>query len=158
MAGRVVFTHRDKQIFLDLISPRIEKLESKASGVRTIVEKQTAWREIMEGFNATSATPVDNIRQLKNLWKNLKTKAKKDNSADKKNRKKTGGGTATAMGTISQTICDLLPNQINAAIEDPVDDDADAEDEDDGVTASIQREDGDPHEAAEVDLDIRRVR
>ena len=70
MAGRVVVIHRDKHFFLfHPPPPHIEEMESKANGARAIVGKQNAWREIMEGFNETSATPVDNIRQLKNLWK-----------------------------------------------------------------------------------------
>ncbi|ELU17162.1 hypothetical protein CAPTEDRAFT_215421 [Capitella teleta] len=68
----------------------------------------------------------------------MKIKAKKDSAKEKKERKKTGGRTAVVMGTMSQTIANLLPQQMNPGIADAseVSADEDGAGEPEGATAS----------------------
>ncbi|MEE4247856.1 MAG: hypothetical protein V2I33_20865 [Kangiellaceae bacterium] len=128
---------------LDIIKPLIDKLESKETGTRATLAKQEARRNVLKSFRAKSKTPVKSVVQLKNDWKNVKIKAKKDSAKEKKERKKTEGGTAVVMGTMSQTIANLLPQQMDPAIADSLDCDAsevsaeeDGAGETEGATAS----------------------
>jgi len=118
MAKRMILTVQEKQKLLDIIAPHIQRLESKESGVGATMAKQAAWRTVLAEFRASCSTPVASVTQLKGIWKNLKIKAKKDVAQDRKEKKKTGGGAGFAMGSMSRMIADLLPQQMNPAIEE----------------------------------------
>ncbi|ELU18325.1 hypothetical protein CAPTEDRAFT_198277 [Capitella teleta] len=121
---RTIFTAADKQKLLDIITPLIDKLESKETGTRATLAKQETWGMFKSHFEL----------KLKNVCKNMKIKAKKDSTKEKKERKKTGGGTAVVMGTMSQTIANLLPQQMDPAVADSLDCDAsEASAEEDGA-------------------------
>ena len=135
MATRTTFPPTEKQKLMDIIMPLINRIESKETGTRATLAKQAAWRTVLEEFRAVSAVPVKSVTQIKSIWKNLKIKAKKDAATERKERKKTGGGTTVPMGTLSRMIVDLLPEQMNAAIEAPLDCDESSDGEENAVVA-----------------------
>lgn len=57
-----------------------------------------------------------NEKQLRDLWRNLKTRAKSDVAAVRRSLFKTGGGTddSAPVSVFSEKVCSILPQQIQS--------------------------------------------
>ena len=122
------FDEEDRNRLLDLIetSGKKEVLESKLKDSATLRKKREMWKEIVTGFNATCQRRR-NEKQLQELWCNIRKKAKKDHSAQRRSFFRTGGGPsdATIMDDISPRAAVLLGS---STIMEPLSDISDDDD------------------------------
>ena len=66
-------------------------------------------------FSSEPSVNVHYVKQLKALWKNMKSKAKKDVAHDKKKRRKTGEGPQNVISDeMSNRISALIPHQVHS--------------------------------------------
>ena len=127
MAARTMFTSRDRQLLIDLITPHIQAIEGKASNAKAVVACETS---CMERCLSEFSGIFHHSHPLSYSGHNSVEEYEGESKKGPRNRKegeeeaRQGGGNPTTMGTISQVICDILPQEMEAAISDPVDCDA----------------------------------
>ena len=108
---------------MELIEAEKEIIESKKNDGPSI-KKEQAWNKITCQFNSRNGVTERTQKQLKDAWKNIKMKAKKEFAEQKKEYRKTGGGKVDDhLSDISQKVISLLPQQINS-LHNPFDTDA----------------------------------
>ena len=115
MAKRMILTVQEKQKLLDIIAPHIQRLESKESGVGATMAKQAAWRTVLIGgvscflFHPSriSDSTEGHLEEPQNQSKERRRPGQK--------REKENGRRRQSM---SRMIADLLPQQMNPAIEE----------------------------------------
>lgn len=75
-------------------------------------KKKESWDKICKMFNAHHSVNNRSLKQLKDLWKNLKMKAKQSKAQEKRERKKTGGGPPVIdQDPISDKVSAILPSE-----------------------------------------------
>lgn len=70
------FLPAEKNNLIDLVVKHFEIIESKKTDFISIKAKNGEWAKIAREFNATSSFMEREWQVLKNLWENLKKKAK----------------------------------------------------------------------------------
>ena len=74
----------EKTTLLELVATHKDIIENKKTNKKTTIQKQNAWAQIENDFNALIVeTPKRTKEQLKQLYESLKHFAKKENSAIK---------------------------------------------------------------------------
>ena len=90
-------------------------IESKKNNGKIVEKKKRIWDEMHKDFSSAPGVNVRSVKQLKALWKNMKSKAKKDVAHDKKERRKTGGGPQNVISDeMSNRISVLIPHQMHS--------------------------------------------
>ena len=85
------FNNFAKQLLIDLVKQN-KIIENKKTDACTSNSKKKAWVKLAEEFNLNCGNigSKRDSEQLKKLWKNLKAKAKHDESLRKRELRKTG--------------------------------------------------------------------
>ena len=122
--GRTLFNAQEKGDFIEIFRPYVDLIECRKTDAKLTKKKEHAWHEISHKYNARFNGSHRTTEQLKNLWKNLKAKAKQDVIKQKKETKKTGGGVAPSMDAVSAVIVEMLPQQMHS-LQNPFDCDED---------------------------------
>ena len=78
----------EKNVLFEIVEKHISIIESKKNYAKIIEKKNKMWTEIYTEFNAVQGTYTRTEKQIRLLWKNMKAKAKKDASNEKKQVKK----------------------------------------------------------------------
>ena len=73
-AKRMVFTDREKEILINLVSTDIRILEDKKNDAKAIATKQQAWKKLSEKFNSHCDVRPCTFQQLKKCWMNIKSR------------------------------------------------------------------------------------
>ena len=75
------FNSSEKRILVQLVDPYKDVVDSKRNDVTTVKEKENIWNHVTRLFNAkfTDQKPRE-PRNLQRLWKNIKSKAKAQNT------------------------------------------------------------------------------
>ncbi|KAK6490692.1 hypothetical protein HHUSO_G5309 [Huso huso] len=90
-------------------------IENKKTDNITLARKESTWAKISAEFNFHSGVNCREQKQLKLLYKNLKAKAKKDVSREKREQHMTGCGLPpTAIDSISKIFAQFLPQQFDS--------------------------------------------
>ena len=92
MAPNYIF--REQQILLDLIK-EYPAVECKQTDRESHAKKLKGWETITDEFNSYSTECKRSTKNLQNLWKNMKARAKDDYAASKRESRGTGGGPLT---------------------------------------------------------------
>ena len=79
-------------MLLQLIEKERTVIELRQNTAKILQDKKNAWDRIATNFNSQKGIEAADVKTLKKVWDNLKTKAKKDVSKGKKERRLTGGG------------------------------------------------------------------
>ena len=77
MASKSAYTELEKDLLLSLVEERINIIENKKNCGASLEIKKKCWQEVVTKFNSHENVNERNMTQLKNLWRNLKTRAKK---------------------------------------------------------------------------------
>ncbi|XP_066597116.1 uncharacterized protein [Prorops nasuta] len=104
--SRIPFTIQEKELICDLVDRFKDILLNKATDGSSIKKKDEAWKNICAMFNNneySTRTP----QQIKKCWENLIQRKRKQNTAQKAHRLKTGGGSPF------REIEDPLLNKVN---------------------------------------------
>ena len=81
----------EKQVLVQLVQK--EKIvECRENTSKVWKQKKLAWERITKGFNEQNGMIPTDMKHLKKMWDNLKSKTKKDAAKEKKERNRTGGG------------------------------------------------------------------
>ena|SRR5258705_13615928 len=87
MSGsRVVFTELEKTTLLELVRAKKAILECKKTDSVSKGKKSKAWEDISREFTAQLGVCPRTALQLKNLWKNMQARAKKEQSRERQER------------------------------------------------------------------------
>lgn len=115
----------DKAKFLDLMKTHVKILKCKKHLNNAINKKRMAWENIESDYNADAAAQ-ESQTQLKFLWKDLKSKAKKSVSKQKSDMVKTRGGKKEPnLDENTQTVADLIQQVFESFFNVRDDDDED---------------------------------
>lgn len=72
------YTDQERRILVQLVLDRIDIIEQNMKDQYTLECKQKAWTEVVQRFNAdVRCNHQRDIRQIKKLWDNIKTRAKR---------------------------------------------------------------------------------
>ncbi|KAK8400995.1 hypothetical protein O3P69_002642 [Scylla paramamosain] len=82
----------ERILLLDLINERRAVLLSKATDAHIILVKARVWEEITNSLAASDLGPQRTVKQIKKIWENMRSRAKKFVSDQKKKLCRTGGG------------------------------------------------------------------
>ena len=77
------FTSSDSLLLCDILKKYKHVIENKKTDGANLVQKQKAWQNVMEEYNAATDGHQRTIESLQQNYKNLKKKAKK-NASDAK--------------------------------------------------------------------------
>lgn len=86
------FTDFEKNLLVQLMDNYKKIIECKKTDCVTAAAKNKAWEKLCQAFNAESTNATRNIGQLQVLWKNFKSRAKKESAYVRRERFQTGGG------------------------------------------------------------------
>ena len=85
------YTLADQEVLLALIEEH-RVVESKRTDRDSRGKKAREWEAITIAFNSCSVLHKRTTKNLQDLWKNMKARAKSDSVAEKREMRKTGGG------------------------------------------------------------------
>lgn len=108
------FSDVDKLLLISIINDNnlIDSLIIKNNNATSIKKRESAWQSIVQQFNA-QAKIHRSEKQLVVLWRDLKAKGKRAYAEQKRERVKTGGGSAAVVADpISNAVIDILPSSI----------------------------------------------
>ena len=71
---RIIFSEREKEILINLISPRIQVLESKNNDIASLKKKQKEWNKLTEAYNSNVEVRHCEPKQLRKCWLNIKAR------------------------------------------------------------------------------------
>ncbi len=121
------FTELEKEVLTDILRTdgRRDIIEDKRNNGKMILIKENAWDEVVRLFNASHGVNSRTKKQLKDAWKNMKSRTKAKFAEMKRDTRATGGGSAQATGfdAISEKVMGMVPEQIHS-LRNPFDDDA----------------------------------
>ncbi|KAK9709252.1 Myb/SANT-like DNA-binding domain [Popillia japonica] len=86
------FTETDRELLMTIVAQYFDSIENKKTDGATIKQKNQAWEQVAETFNAATVNGGRTWQQLKNSYHNIKRKLKKENADEKVEIYKTGGG------------------------------------------------------------------
>ncbi|GAB1601177.1 putative uncharacterized protein DDB_G0282133 [Argonauta hians] len=72
------FTHHEKEILLSLMQTYRHVVEDKRTDGIMVKEKNAAWIELTNKYNAQNEVWTRSVKQLRQCWKNLKSRARID--------------------------------------------------------------------------------
>ncbi|XP_064644512.1 uncharacterized protein LOC135498224 [Lineus longissimus] len=120
------FTPDQRRALIELLRAHEDIVEDKRTDVQANKRKQAAWEKIAGEMNALfPERPPCASKDLKDLWRRMKIKAKAVAREKKIDLGKTGGGTAT-VGEVDDeilAILNIIPGDLQQ-LHNPVDDDA----------------------------------
>ncbi|XP_064635804.1 myb/SANT-like DNA-binding domain-containing protein 3 [Lineus longissimus] len=85
-------TDVERQLLLQLVESEKGIIEQRENSSKVWRQKETAWETILKRYNSQKNVSKLDIKAIKKMWDNMKAKAKKDVSKEKKARHRTGGG------------------------------------------------------------------
>ena len=77
------FLSVEKEVLIELLQTHKYIIESKRNDSTMIAKKERAWKKIADEFHSRIGVHYRDARQLKGLWKNLKTKARLQSAREK---------------------------------------------------------------------------
>ncbi|KAK3860107.1 hypothetical protein Pcinc_033823 [Petrolisthes cinctipes] len=83
---------KERLLLLDLINQRRDVILSRATDARMIPVKTQAWEQVTNSLASSVMGPTRTVKQVKKLWENMRSRAKKFESDQKKKFYRTGGG------------------------------------------------------------------
>ena len=86
--AKINFTQLEKETLVELIEERRSIVEGKKNDVTSIKRKEEAWEIITVNFNSRVGVNKRSDKQLRGLWKNLKSQTRKDVASDRRERVK----------------------------------------------------------------------
>ncbi len=121
------FTEIEKETLTDILNcnGRKEIIEDKHNNGKMIIKKENTWDEVVSAFNSCHGVNIRTKKQLKDAWKNMKSRLKAQAAAVKRDVRATGGGSSqtTGLDPISEKVLAMVPEQIYS-LHNPYDDDA----------------------------------
>ncbi|CAH2100755.1 unnamed protein product [Euphydryas editha] len=105
MAAKHIFTQMKKKVFLDVLKSYATITENKNTDDSTLREKNVAWDNIAREYNASSHV---SIKQLRQLWMNLKQRQWKALTKEQ-HRMATGGGPSTSPAATDLDVAQIDP-------------------------------------------------
>ncbi|XP_045123042.1 myb/SANT-like DNA-binding domain-containing protein 3 [Portunus trituberculatus] len=81
----------ERLLLVDLIRENRAVLLSRATDARSIPLKARTWEKVAKSLAASGLGPQRTVKQAKKIWENMRSRAKKFASDEKKNLLKTGG-------------------------------------------------------------------
>lgn len=124
MACRNYFSELDKSVLTELVNQHKDILESKKNDFRCIKKKNDMWKVLTEEFNSQNGVSKRDQKQLKKCWDNIKSRAKKTLSKERRETKLTGGGNQPPQADESaRAVASIIPSQIES-LDNRYDDDA----------------------------------
>ena len=132
------FSQLEKHTLVDLIGPKKDIIESKASDANMVYKKNSAWENLMEEFNSRYGVIERITPQLKSLWKNMKAKCKSAIVKENQERMKTGGVVAEGcVDEVCTAVRQIIQHQtITCKIE--IDDEAEFHGDMDNITVLVR--------------------
>ncbi|KAK4885753.1 hypothetical protein RN001_002024 [Aquatica leii] len=131
------YSEFEKTLLLDIVKEYQHLVENKCTDAVSAKSKNDTWEEISYKFNASSTSGPRTAEQIKNSYRNLKQKVKKEIAAsnkenylclkeqkanDKKELYKTGGGVFTPqLSNVGARVLAMVENQIKP-LPNPYDD------------------------------------
>ena len=88
-----MFSELETRLLATLLIKVKSVLDVKQNASKANRAKSQAWDRIVATFNTQKGIQAADVKTLKKVWDNLKTKAKKDVRKEKKGRRQTCGGT-----------------------------------------------------------------
>ncbi|CAN8014713.1 unnamed protein product, partial [Ixodes persulcatus] len=88
---KVFFSENEKFLLAELV-PRYPVIENRCTNKSPTEARAKAWELLTIEYNSNHGVRARDSKQLKKCWNNLKTKWKKEVSADNRDRIATGGG------------------------------------------------------------------
>ncbi|XP_064645929.1 myb/SANT-like DNA-binding domain-containing protein 3 [Lineus longissimus] len=85
-------TDVERQLLLQLVESEKGIIEQRENSSKVWRKKETAWETILKRYNSQKNVSKLDMKAIKKMWDNMKAKAKKDVSKEKKARHRTGGG------------------------------------------------------------------
>ncbi|KAK3871821.1 hypothetical protein Pcinc_023052 [Petrolisthes cinctipes] len=82
----------ERLLLLDLITQRRDVILSRATDARMIPVKAQAWEQVTNSLASSGMGPTRTVKQVKKIWENMRSRAKKFVSDQKKKFYRTGGG------------------------------------------------------------------
>ena len=87
------FTEEENLLLAEIVASKKSILENKKSGAITNKQKEKAWVDLAQEFNALNSRNLNRSAEiLRNKWRNIKKTSTKNYSNNKKSFKNTGGG------------------------------------------------------------------
>lgn len=105
------FTVPEKEMVVRILDQYSYIVENKATDGKTCKEKELAWLDIANSFNATTTGVKRTPSQLQNLWRSLKQKTKKGIAA-RRQLIAVGHTPHPPMDELTQKIFSIIPGQI----------------------------------------------
>ncbi|KAJ8665604.1 hypothetical protein QAD02_007266 [Eretmocerus hayati] len=84
------FTPSEEATFVSLLPDFKKYIECKQTDAKSREEKNRGWENLVEAFNSITTGIPRTEENLRNLWDELKKKARKADKTDKKETAKTG--------------------------------------------------------------------
>ena len=72
------FTHHEKQVLLSLMQEYRHIVEDRHTDGVTVREKNSAWIDLTNKYNAENDVSARSVKQLRQCWKNLKSRSRVD--------------------------------------------------------------------------------
>lgn len=109
------FVASEKTLLLDLLV-NYPVITSKKTDAGSLKEKQLKWEQLTTEFNANSQMSRRTVKNLKDLWKNLKNRAKSVNAERVREQRKTGGGPPRTdqQDPLVDIVTAIVPNEIKS--------------------------------------------
>ena len=132
------FSQLEKHTLVDLIGPKKDIIESKASDANMVYKKNSVWENLTEEFNSRYGVIERTTPQLKSLWKNMKAKCKSAIVKENQERMKTGGVVAEGcVDEVCTAVRQIIQHQtITCKIE--IDDEAEFHGDMDNITVLVR--------------------
>lgn len=121
------FSAEEKAYLVEIVHGRRNIIENKRVDAVTVKQKNDAWAAIvLQMKNHFPDKPERTVKQLKDLWRREKIKAKNEASSSKQSQRATGGGSADALlSSQSRAVIDTIGDDAVEPSPNPYDDDAD---------------------------------
>ena len=104
------FSDLERTKLIRLMEDYKQVIEDKRHDSSNNKKKAHAWEQLTQKFNMEASVTKRTSKQLTHLWRDLKGKAKKEQSRYNRARLGTGGGPPpTPVDEVSQTIMDMIP-------------------------------------------------
>jgi hypothetical protein len=101
-----------RQLLVEVMPRYINIIENRATLNRTSGDKDRAWEELTLHYNTVAGQGSKTQKQLRDMWRNMKAKAKTDVAEYRRLSRGTGGGPAPQLNGISELVVNLIPQQL----------------------------------------------
>ena len=132
----------EQEVLVNIVDSFKSVVENKKNDIHSIGKKEKTWSEIEKQFCAIAGVIKRDRDQLKKTWQNLKARAKRSISQEKRERLKTGGGCPPEKAdATTERVASMLPTQMHP-LENPYDDDTEMHDKSHQQASNIRQEAG----------------